>query len=148
MIDRRFLQTTAARVRRRSTGSDGKVDADPAVFHQDLLMSTIPVPAVPAPSVAHSGALQPEPACFEDPAIDRLMGVVMSLASEVWILNDRLGAMERILADKGIVGEDDRRAWAADEQSQLMLDAEREAFVNGLLDKLLGLQVSRGVPRE
>jgi hypothetical protein len=76
------------------------------------------------------------------------MGVVMTLASEVWILNDRLGAMERILADKGIVGDDDRRAWAVDEQSQLTLDAEREAFVRGLLDKLLGLQVSRGVSRE
>lgn len=111
-------------------------------------MSTIPVPAVSAPSVAQDGALQPEPACFEDPAIDRLMGLVMTLASEVWILNDRLGAMERILADKGIVGDDDRRAWAVDEQSQLTLDAEREAFVRGLLDKLLGLQVSRGVSRE
>jgi hypothetical protein len=30
----------------------------------------------------------------------------------------------------------------------LTLDAEREAFVRGLLDKLLGLQVSRGVSRE
>jgi hypothetical protein len=111
-------------------------------------MSTIPVPAIPVPSGAHGGALQPEPACFEDPAIDRLMGLVMTLASEVWILNDRLGAMERILADKGIVGDDDRRAWAADEQSQLTMGAEREAFVHGLLDKLLGVQVSRGVSRE
>jgi hypothetical protein len=37
IIDRAFLQTTAARVRRRSTCSDREVDADPAVFHQTLL---------------------------------------------------------------------------------------------------------------
>lgn len=88
---------------------------------------------------------QPEPTYFADPAVDRLMGVVMSLASEVWILNDRLSAVERVLADKGVVTEADRQAWAADPQAQATLDAERDAFVRGLMDHLLGVQVSRGV---
>jgi hypothetical protein len=87
-----------------------------------------------------------EPTYFADPAIDRLMGVVMSLASEVWILNDRLSALEQLLADKGLVTEQDRQAWAADTQAQAHLDAERDAFVRGLMDPLLGKPLSRGVP--
>jgi hypothetical protein len=89
---------------------------------------------------------EPEPTYFADPAIDRLMGLVMSLASEVWILNDRLSAIERVLADKGLVTEADRRAWAADTAVQSSLDAERDAFVRGLMDPLTGALVSRGVP--
>jgi hypothetical protein len=89
---------------------------------------------------------EPEPTYFADPAIDRLMGVVMSLASEVWILNDRLSALERLLADKGVVTEHDRQAWAGDARAQADLDVEREAFVRSLMDPLLGQQVSRGVP--
>ena len=88
-----------------------------------------------------------EPTYFSDPAIDRLMGVVMSLASEVSILNDRLSAMERVLTDKGVVSAADRAAWEADPGAQAALDAEREAFVRGLMDPLLGMPVSRGVPR-
>lgn len=108
----------------------------------------MPTPQAPTRSstVAPDGADEPEPTYFADPTIDRLMGVVMSLASEVWILNDRLSAMERVLADKGVVTEGDRRAWAADPQAQSGLDAERDAFVRGLMDNLLGVQVSRGVP--
>ena len=89
---------------------------------------------------------EPEPTYFPDPVVDRLMGVVMSLASEVWILNDRLSAMERVLADKGLVTEVDRQAWAADAKAQAELDGQRDAFVRGLMDNLLGVQVSRGVP--
>ena len=108
----------------------------------------MPTPRPPARSstVVPHGADAPEPAYFADPAIDRLMGVVMSLASEVWILNDRLSAMERVLADKGLVTEQDRQAWAADAAAQSTLDAERDAFVRKLMDNLLGVQVSRGVP--
>lgn len=108
----------------------------------------MPTPRPPARSstVVPHGADAPEPAYFADPAIDRLMGVVMSLASEVWILNDRLSAMERVLADKGVVTDGDRSAWAADPKVQRELDAERDAFVRGLMDNLLGVQVSRGVP--
>ena len=70
----------------------------------------MPSPHLPSDlsAVTPSGCGDPEPTYFSDPAIDRLMGVVMSLASEVWILNDRLSAMERLLADKGVVTEIDR----------------------------------------
>lgn len=108
----------------------------------------MPSPQLPSAlsAVTPEGRGDPEPTYFSDPAIDRLMGVVMSLASEVWILNDRISAMEQVLADKGVVTQADRRTWATDADAQAALDGERDAFVRKLMDPLLGVQVSRGVP--
>ncbi len=43
------------------------------------------------------------PAYFDDPNIDRVLGVVMSLAGEVAVHGERLDTLERVLADKGLV---------------------------------------------
>ncbi len=40
---------------------------------------------------------------FKDPAIDRLMGMVMALAAEVYILRDRTRALEEILENNGLL---------------------------------------------
>lgn len=86
---------------------------------------------------------RPEQTFFQDPALDRVLAVVMALATEVWVLKDRQAALERALAGKGLdlqalldaePGDDERRAMAA----------EREAFVAHLMDNMLGRQVSLG----
>lgn len=86
---------------------------------------------------------RPEQTFFEDAALDRVMGVVMALATEVWVMKDRQAALERALAEKGLdlralldaePGDGERRAMAA----------EREAFVAHLMDNMLGRQVSLG----
>ncbi|MFC3227916.1 hypothetical protein ACFOGJ_11780 [Marinibaculum pumilum] len=86
---------------------------------------------------------RPEQTFFTDPALDRVMGVVMALATEVWVMKDRQAALERALAARGLdladlldaePGDADRRAMAA----------EREAFVAHLMDNMLGRQVSLG----
>ncbi len=86
---------------------------------------------------------RPEQTFFADPALDRVMGVVMALATEVWVMKDRQAAMERALAARGMdlaelldaePGDADRRAMAA----------EREAFVAHLMDNMLGRQASLG----
>ena len=82
----------------------------------------------------------PEQTFFPDPALDRAFGVVMALAQEVWVLRDRVAAMEAQLAGRGALdvaklNEEPR----ADERA-----AERDAFVAHLLQNLLGEQQSKG----
>lgn len=46
-------------------------------------------------------AARPEQIFFPDPAIDRVLGVVMALATEVYVLRDRTRALEAQLAGAG-----------------------------------------------
>jgi hypothetical protein len=43
------------------------------------------------------------PRNFSDPAIETVLGIALSLASEVSVLRDRLDTIERILEQKGLV---------------------------------------------
>ena len=82
----------------------------------------------------------PEQTFFPDPALDRAFGVVMALAQEVWVLRDRVAAMEAQLAERGLLDisklDEEPRGDAR--------AAEREAFVASLLQNLLGVQQSKG----
>tara|TARA_R110002110_G_scaffold10333_3_gene50705 strand:+ start:2642 stop:2941 length:300 start_codon:yes stop_codon:yes gene_type:complete len=89
---------------------------------------------------------RPEQTFFDDPAIDRLMGVVMSLATEVYVLRDRLGALEVELDDKGVVSREALGAEPSDAQRAQSV-ADRDAFVEHLLSNLLGQQQSKGALR-
>lgn len=82
----------------------------------------------------------PEQTFFPDPALDRAFGVVMTLAQEVWVLRDRLGALEAQLAERGTL---DRKRLDDEPQGDDRA-AEREAFVAHLLQNLLGVQQSKG----
>lgn len=79
----------------------------------------------------------PEQTFFADPAIDRLMGVTMALAAEVYMLRSRLRSLERAgNFPQGIV-----------EPTPEQADADRrdaQAFVEHLLAPTLGEQQSRG----
>jgi hypothetical protein len=82
----------------------------------------------------------PEQTFFPDPALDRAFGVVMALAQEVWVLRDRMAAMEAQLADRGVLQiEKLNEEPAQDERA-----AEREAFVTHLMQNLLGVQQAKG----
>lgn len=81
---------------------------------------------------------------FKDEAIDRILGVVLQLAGEVYILKDRNQALEKILAEKGFVFSDEI------ENSDSKIDAaEREAFINRILEPILqGNEASSNVDEE
>ena len=86
--------------------------------------------------------MKPEQTFFEDPALDRAFGVVMALAQEVWVLKDRVAALEAQLAANGVLQvERLNQEPAADERA-----AEREAFVANLMQQLVGEQQSKGMP--
>jgi len=69
---------------------------------------------------------------FDDPAVDGLMGVVMALATEHYVLRDRLRLLEEQLARSGHIH-------GAEFPSP---QEDAEAFTAELLRPLLGIQES------
>lgn len=92
---------------------------------------------------ARGEASRAEQNFFADPALDRVFGVVMALATEVWVLKDRQAALERALLARGLVPAELLGA-EPDEAERRAMAAEREAFVAHLMDNMLGRQVSVG----
>jgi len=80
---------------------------------------------------------------FKDPAIDRVLGVTMALASEVYVLRDRLRALEARLTEAGFVAQGALDAEPSPDELARNA-ADREAFVAHLMHNLLGEQVSKG----
>jgi len=89
-----------------------------------------------------AGPMKPEQTFFADPALDRAFGVVMALAQEVWVLKDRVAALEGQLAARGAIDQ----AKLSEEPAGDERAAEREAFVRNLMQQLLGEQQSKGLP--
>ena len=86
----------------------------------------------------------PEQTFFPDPALDRAFGVVMALAQEVWVLRDRVAAMEAQLAERGALdvarlNEEPRTDEGNEERA-----AARDAFVAHLMQNLMGVQQAKG----
>ena len=80
---------------------------------------------------------------FDDPAIDRIMGVVMALATEHYVLRDRVRALESELSRQGGL---DLKALnhGPDAAQQEAARADSEAFAQALLEPLLSQQQSLG----
>jgi hypothetical protein len=91
-------------------------------------------------------APRPEQRFFDDPALDRLMGVVWALATEVYVLRDRQHVLEEALARSGMI---DRDALDTEADPQELMDkaADRDAFVAHLMDNLMGIQAAKGPVR-
>ncbi len=80
---------------------------------------------------------------FADPAIDCLMGVLMALATDHYVLRNRLHALEQELAKAGIL---DITALVRepDKAEKAVNRADADAFVASLLKPLLGVQEAGG----
>jgi hypothetical protein len=91
------------------------------------------------------GEPRPEQTFFADPALDRAFGVVMALVTEVYVLRDRVAALEAQLAARGLL---DRAALDAEPPPEEVAAraADRDAFVAHLMQHLLGRQVTKGAP--
>ena len=86
---------------------------------------------------------RPEQTFFDDPALDRTFGVVMALATEVYVQRDRLRALERQLQEASILNIDNLNGEPSDAERQANA-RDREQFVEGLLINLLGKQQAKG----
>ena len=86
---------------------------------------------------------RPEQTFFEDPALDRAFGVVMALATEVYVQRDRMRALERKLEAAGVIIQGDIDREPSNEE-RIANAEDREAFVEGLMINLLGKQQAKG----
>jgi hypothetical protein len=74
----------------------------------------------------------PQPAFFDNPAIDNLMAVTMELGAELWVQKERMRAIERLLAERGVVTAEDLERYSMSPEETARVQAERDAFVRRL----------------
>lgn len=72
------------------------------------------------------------PFFFHDPAIDKVLNMTITLASEVWALRERLSAMEAVQVRQGALspGEIDDYEFTTEQEERL--GAERREFIANL----------------
>jgi hypothetical protein len=79
------------------------------------------------------------PQYFDDPAIDRVLSIVLTVAGEVSVLRERLDTVERLLEAKGTISRADIDAYQPDR------DAAHE---RGLATKEYVARIMRGVQQD
>ena len=73
------------------------------------------------------------PHFFDDPNTDRLLTMIMELASEVSVLRDRLDTNERLAANKGLYTDAEIESYRPSDEEA----AQRSAWRSRFLDRLL-----------
>jgi hypothetical protein len=73
------------------------------------------------------------PYFFDDPAVDKLVAMIMGLAGEVGVLHDRLDTVERLLETRGLVKRREIEAYVPNAAAA----AERAAWRETLLGEVL-----------
>lgn len=73
---------------------------------------------------------------FDDPADDRLLAVVLTLASEVWLLRERFAVHEAIAARRGVALENEVENYEFAPADQERMDRLRKEFVGNLFRML------------
>ena len=102
-------------------------------------MNTPPKAGLDYIALAGKRAKGRRPAYFDDPAIDRLVSMVMALAGEVAVGRERLDTIERLLETKGTLDRADIEAFRPDRA------AGRE---RGLMTREFVARVLRGVQQD
>lgn len=69
--------------------------------------------------------------------VDDLARTVLALAREVWVLRDRQRVTEAVLAERGIAITEAIESYQPSAELQKKLDADRAAFVQGLMANLV-----------
>ena len=86
---------------------------------------------------------RPEQTFFDDPAIDRAVGMIMALAAELYLTRDRLRALERTLEGSGALAPGALDAYQPATAEAAALAADRDAFVASLLEHVVAARKPR-----
>lgn len=73
---------------------------------------------------------------FDDPVHDRLLGVILALAAELWVLRDRIGLLGQILGENGDDISDAIDRLAARPEHGAEIAEDRAAFLERVLQGL------------
>lgn len=82
------------------------------------------------------GAERGNPRYFENEVIDHLLGIVLELGAQFWVMRDRLAFLEEHLAAKGTVSLADLEEGRPSEELQEKLKAERQAMIQQVYGRL------------
>jgi hypothetical protein len=80
------------------------------------------------------------PYFFDDPAIDKVLNMVVVLGSEVWTLRERLAALEAIQVRQGSLASGELDAHDFSPEDEARLAGERKEFIDSLF-RVLRVQV-------
>lgn len=113
---------------------------------QDL--TPVGKPGAASPQGPVTGLVNPAPeqTFFADPAMDRLFGVLLNLSSEVFVLREQCAAMQSQLEASGVLQSVPMKSEPTPDE-QATRAASQQAFVDHLLEPLLGTQLTKGVPQ-
>jgi polyhydroxyalkanoate synthesis regulator phasin len=73
------------------------------------------------------------PYFFDDPAVDKLLAIVLALMGELSVTRERLDTVERILASKGQLSEDEIDGFRPDEAAKNARTTMRNEYVARVL---------------
>jgi len=90
--------------------------------------------------------LKPEQTFFDDPALDRVMAMVMTLAAELHVTRDRLAIVEMLLEAGQPVTREALDTFQPDPTQRAALDTARQQFSETLMACTLGVEASLGAP--
>ena len=91
---------------------------------------------------------KPEQTFFEDPAIDRLLAMVMTLAAELHVTRDRLATLEMLLESGTPVTPQALDTFAPTAEQAARLDAMRKDLTSEMMFCTLGVEASLGAPEQ
>ena len=83
-----------------------------------------------------AGAERGNPNYFDNEVIDHLIGIVLELGAQFWVMKDRLAFLEELLAKQGAVSLDDLEQGRPSEELQAKLQAERLAMIQQVYGRL------------
>jgi len=66
---------------------------------------------------------------FENPALDTLLGIVISLGNEVWVMRDRMRVIEKLLEAKGTISRADIEAYKPTPEEEEEIRKDNDAFM-------------------
>lgn len=89
---------------------------------------------------------RPEQTFFQDPVLDRVLGMAMALSAEVYVLRDRVRRLEWALEKAGVLPADAVRDLEPTAEQREAAARDRDAFAAAMMENLLGRQASRGAP--
>ena len=69
------------------------------------------------------------PSQFDDPVIDTLLSIVLSLGNEVYVLRDRMRIIEKMLDAKGALSRADIEAYKPTSEEDEEIRKDRDAFM-------------------
>ena len=76
------------------------------------------------------------PRSFPESGADETVSMMLELMSEVWVVRERLYALEKVAADAGLDLTGKIAAWQPDEQEAAELDEQRQKFIQSVLRSL------------